>query len=115
MSNAGMTDEGEIRRGIERADFVRKGMFSVLILGEGRGWWFGWGNRDWSFVSVGFLLLGFCFWEYRAGEFSGMAGRREGWREEGGIGGFIISWLWGWKFGMAANLYGMGREGKKQE
>jgi hypothetical protein len=37
MSNAGMTDEGEIRRGIERADFVRKGMFSVLILGEGRG------------------------------------------------------------------------------
>ncbi|TVY16976.1 LYR motif-containing protein 5A, partial [Lachnellula arida] len=24
MSNAGMSDEGEIRRGIERADFVRK-------------------------------------------------------------------------------------------
>jgi len=29
-SNAGMTEEGEIRKGIERAEFVKKGMLSLV-------------------------------------------------------------------------------------
>ncbi|TVY39913.1 LYR motif-containing protein 5A [Lachnellula occidentalis] len=31
MSNAGLSDEGEIKRGIERADFVRKGTFVLCV------------------------------------------------------------------------------------
>jgi hypothetical protein len=35
MSNAKISDEEEIRKGIERAEFVKKGMYSNFIQG---GW-----------------------------------------------------------------------------